>query len=130
MPGKNEDLHGNVPDKADVALVLIDVINDMEFPEGAQLLEHALPMAERIAELKKRAREAGIPTIYVNDNFGRWKSDFNAVVEHCLQDKVRGQALAEKLRRKRMITSFSKSSIRDFSQPRSTFCLIIFKCKA
>jgi hypothetical protein len=30
MPTVNEDLHGNVPDKADVALLLIDVINDLE----------------------------------------------------------------------------------------------------
>jgi nicotinamidase-related amidase len=68
MPEKNEDLHGNVPDKADVALLLIDVINDLEFPEGDQLLRFARPMAERIVELKGRAKRAGIPTIYVNDN--------------------------------------------------------------
>ena len=38
MPAQNEDLHGNVPDTADVALVLIDVINDLEFPGGDALL--------------------------------------------------------------------------------------------
>ena len=37
MPIKNEDLHGNAPDKSDVALLLIDVINDLEFPDGEQL---------------------------------------------------------------------------------------------
>jgi hypothetical protein len=31
MPAKNDDLHGNVPDRAEVALPLIDVINDLEF---------------------------------------------------------------------------------------------------
>ena len=61
MPAKNEDLHGNAPDKSDVALLLIDVINDMEFPEGDQLLRHALPMARQIAALKERARQEGIP---------------------------------------------------------------------
>jgi len=77
-----------------VALLLIDVINDMEF-EGAELLvEQAVPMAHRIAELKRQARSAGIPTIYVNDNFGRWKSDFRKVVEHCLHDGVRGEEVA------------------------------------
>ena len=55
-------------------------------------------MAERIAALKRRAKAAGIPAIYVNDNFGRWQSDFNAQVEHCLNDGVRGQPLAELLR--------------------------------
>ena len=98
MPIKNEDLHGNAPDKSDVALLLIDVINDLEFPEGDQLLRHALPMARRIAALKRRARQEGVPVVYVNDNFGRWRSDFNAQVEHCLQDGVRGQPVVELLR--------------------------------
>ena len=35
--------------------------------------------------------------IYVNDNFGRWQSDFNKQVDHCLHDGVRGQPLAELL---------------------------------
>jgi nicotinamidase-related amidase len=68
MSGRNEDLHGNAPDKADAALLLIDVINDLEFPEGDQLLRHALPMARRIVALKGRAKEAGLPVVYVNDN--------------------------------------------------------------
>jgi len=97
MPAKNEDLHGNVPDKAEVALLLIDVINDLEFEDGEKLLKFALPMAEKIAELKKRARRAGIPVIYFNDNFGRWQSDFNKILEHCLEEGVRGRPLAELL---------------------------------
>lgn len=97
MPAKNEDLHGNVPDKSDVALLLIDVINDLEFEEGEQLIEYALPMAERLAALKRSARRAGIPIIYVNDNFGRWQSDFNKLLKHCLQDEVRGKPLVEHL---------------------------------
>ena len=98
MPALNENLHGNVPDTAEAALVLIDVINDLEFPEGEGLLRYARPMAERIAALKRRAKGAGLPTIYVNDNFGRWQSDFNKQVDHCLNDRVRGRPLAELLR--------------------------------
>ena len=52
------------------ALVLIDVINDFDFPEAAALLRHALPAAKRIAALKGRAKRARIPTIYANDNTG------------------------------------------------------------
>ena len=95
MPARNPDLHGNVPDKCCVALLLIDVINDLEFPEGEQMLPAALEMAQRIATLKSRAAQAGIPVIYVNDNFGRWQSDFNKQVQHCLHDGVRGKALVE-----------------------------------
>ena len=97
MPAKNEDLHGNVPDKAEVALLLIDVINDLEFEGGEELLRHALPMAERLAELKRRAKRAGVPVIYVNDNFGKWQSDFKKILAHCLEGDVRGRPVAELL---------------------------------
>ena len=98
MPAKNEDLHGNVPDKSAVALLLIDVINDLEFEGGEALFEHALPMARRIAELKRRAREAGVPVIYVNDNFGRWRSDLSSLFEHCSAEGVRGKPVVDLLR--------------------------------
>ncbi len=98
MPDKNEDLHGNVPDKSPVVLVLIDVINDLEWEGGEQILPFALEMADNIAALKRRAGELNIPTIYVNDNFGRWQSDFSRVVEHCLHDDVRGRPVVERLR--------------------------------
>lgn len=94
MPANNDDLHGNVPENSAVALLLIDVINDMEFEGAEALAEQAEPMARRIAALKRRAKQAGIPAIYVNDNFGRWQSDFRKVVEHCLQDGVRGETVA------------------------------------
>lgn len=97
-PTLNEDLHGSAPDNAEAALVLIDVINDLEFEGSESLLKSALPMAERIAELKKKAKQAGIPVIYVNDNFGRWQSNFNKLLEHCLQDDVRGKPMAELLK--------------------------------
>jgi nicotinamidase-related amidase len=98
MPAKNPDLHGNAPDKAAVALLLIDLINDLEFPEGEELLAMTLPIVPRIAQLKQRCKTAGVPAIYVNDNFGRWQSNFNTQVEHCLQAGVRGRPIAEQLR--------------------------------
>jgi nicotinamidase-related amidase len=98
MRSKNDDLHGNVPDQCSVALVLIDVINDMEFDSGARLLENALPAARRLAELKRRARAAGVPAIYVNDNFGKWRSDFRRQLGHVLEDGVRGEPVAKLLR--------------------------------
>jgi nicotinamidase-related amidase len=76
-----------------VALLLVDVINDLEFDGSEALVEQVVPMARRVAALKKRAKAAGIPVVYVNDNFGRWKSDFHAVVEHCLNDGVKGEEL-------------------------------------
>ena len=98
MPAKNADLHGNAPDEAHAALLLIDVINDLEFEGGEQLFEHALPMARRIAALKKRAKQAGIPVIYANDNFGKWQSDLSKLINHCLEGDVRGKPMVELLR--------------------------------
>ena len=83
MPEKNVDLHGSAPDKNKIALPLIDVINDFDFPEADQLFRYARPMAKKLLRLKRRAQESGVPVIYVNDNFGRWKSDFQRTVEHC-----------------------------------------------
>src|SRR6266516_4337447 len=98
MPATNEDLHGSAPDKSDIALLLIDVINDMYFEGGEQLLKHALPMAQRIVALKAAARRRGIPTIYVNDNFGKWRSDFKHTLEHCLRPDCHGKPVVELLR--------------------------------
>ncbi|HET7160966.1 MAG TPA: isochorismatase family cysteine hydrolase, partial [Burkholderiales bacterium] len=97
MPAKNQDLHGNAPDSSTVALLVIDMINDLEWEGGEALLPHAVAAARCIAGLKRRARAARVPVIYANDNFGRWRSDFREVVEHCLKDGVRGQPLAELL---------------------------------
>jgi nicotinamidase-related amidase len=98
MPEKNPDLHGNAPDKSAVVLLIIDMINDLEFPGGEKLLEPATAAADRIRELKERAHAAGVPVVYANDNFGRWQSDFHDVVQHVLDDGVRGQPLAERWR--------------------------------
>ncbi len=95
-PGKN-DLHGNAPDHSEIAIILIDVINDLEFEGGEELLQSALPAAMKIARLIERARHLKVPVIYVNDNFGRWRSDFKKIVSHCLQDEVRGRPIAELL---------------------------------
>jgi len=78
-------------------LLLIDVINDFDFPEGDQLLQLAQPVGKNIAELKKRAKDAGIPCIYVNDNFGKWQSDFNKIVEHCTADDAKGKDFVKQL---------------------------------
>jgi len=93
-PAKNPDLHGNVPEHSPVALLLIDVINDLSFEGSEPLVEQATAMATRVAALKRRARKAGIPAIYINDNFGRWQSDFRRIVKHCLEDGVPGEAVA------------------------------------
>jgi nicotinamidase-related amidase len=98
MPlSRSKDLHGAAPDKCPVALLLIDWINDLEFDAGDQLFAQALAAAKATAGLRRRAKQAGIPVIYCNDNFGRWRSDFRSQLEHVLKDDVRGRPIAELL---------------------------------
>src|SRR6266487_3410790 len=97
MPEKNVDLQGGGPDKRKVALLLIDVVNDFDFPEADQLMKHARPMARTLLRLKRQAQKAGVPVIYVNDNFGRWKSDFRRTVNYCTRHGD-GRAIVKLLR--------------------------------
>ena len=79
------------------ALLLIDVINDLAFPGSGALVAQAEPMALRLAALKLRVAAAGVPVIYVNDNFGKWQSDFGKLITDCLEDDVRGRPLVQLL---------------------------------
>ena len=74
-----QDRLAQAPDNSPIALLLVDVINDLEFPGSEKLLQYALPMADALRAFKLRAKQAGIPAIYANDNFGRWRSDLSAV---------------------------------------------------
>jgi nicotinamidase-related amidase len=101
MPKKKEsgpdtgahDLHGNAPDQSPVALLLVDVINDLDFPANEKLVRDSEKLAERIALLKQRCKQAGIPAIYINDNHGKWRSEFSAVAQHCLRAHAPGRAM-------------------------------------
>lgn len=84
--------------KSPVALILVDVINHFEFPDGERLLRNALPMAAKLARLKTRARRRGVPTIYVNDNFGQWRSDATKLVDYCTRNGARGKMFVEEIR--------------------------------
>ena len=92
------DLHGNAPDECRVALLVIDMINAFDFEGASALLPRALAAARSIASLKQRAREAGVPVVYVNDNFGRWRSDFRSILERVLEEGCPGKPIAELLR--------------------------------
>jgi len=82
---------------AGVAILLLDVINDLEWEGGELLLPHFEVASERIAALAARARAASVPVIYVNDNYGRWRSDFRHLVAHCVEDDVRGRRIVKRL---------------------------------
>ena len=94
--GKTQDPHGNAPDTCRAALLVIDMINAFDFEGADAMLPRALAAARSIFSLKQRARSTGVPVVYVNDNFGRWRSDFRGVLEHCLRSP--GREIAALLR--------------------------------
>jgi nicotinamidase-related amidase len=80
------------------ALLLIDVINDLAFDGSEVLVAQAESMSRRLSALKRRATTAGIPTIYINDNFGQWRSDFRKTVAHCTSRSSPGRRVSQRLR--------------------------------
>jgi nicotinamidase-related amidase len=82
---------------AGTALLLIDVINDLAFEGSEALVDQAESMAAPLARLKRRATAAGVPTIYINDNFGQWRSDFRRTVAHCTARSSPGHRVSRRL---------------------------------
>ena len=97
LAGAQHDLHGSTPETHHTCLVLIDLINDFEFPRGDELLQQAQKIAGPIASLKKRAKQAGVPCVYANDNFGHWQSNLQAILEHALRPQAPGREFVELL---------------------------------
>src|SRR5690348_7358269 len=82
---------------ADSAVLIIDVINDFAFPGSDQLLDQMPPVVEAIDALRRRADALQRPVIHVNDNFGRWRSNFDQVIAYCRRNGAPGASIAEKL---------------------------------
>ena len=87
-----------VQHESNAALLLIDVINDLDFEGSESMLPYALQAADKIAALKSRAKRLDMPVIYVNDNFGHWRSDFREVADYCSLEGKPGRKLVERLR--------------------------------
>jgi nicotinamidase-related amidase len=75
------------PSPVPVALLVIDVLTTFQFPDGDEILQGALAIRDELARLKERARKVGIPTLYVNDNFGDWRSEKEVLMGRCLEAK-------------------------------------------
>lgn len=79
---------------ADSAVLIIDVINDFTFPGSDQLLEQMPPVVKAIDALRRHADALQRPVIHVNDNFGRWRSNFDQVIEYCRRNEAPGASIA------------------------------------
>ncbi len=71
--------------RSPTVLVLVDFINPLDFAGARQLAEPAVAAARATRRLKERLAEAGVPTIYANDNYGVWRSAFKDILDHCCE---------------------------------------------
>ena len=89
---------GSGSQKQRQALLIVDMINDFQHEDGEQLFERVLPIARNIASLRERAHAAGVPVIYVNDNFQNWHDTFQSTIEHVEKSSDEGRRIVELLR--------------------------------
>jgi nicotinamidase-related amidase len=66
------------------ALIVVDMINAYDFPDAENVAASAKQAVPVIEEL---IADADRPVIYVNDNFGQWRSNRDELVEEALQGK-------------------------------------------
>jgi nicotinamidase-related amidase len=64
-------------------LVLVDFINPLDFDGADALAPAALDAARATVALRRHAARNGVQSIYANDNYGVWRSDFKAVWSRC-----------------------------------------------
>ena len=81
------------PPRSESALLIVDMINPLDFPGARSLQRQAIPVAQTIARLKARLKPRGVPVIYVNDNFTQWRRDFHELVAICSQPEAPGAPL-------------------------------------
>jgi nicotinamidase-related amidase len=85
------------PEKTRSALLLIDLINPLDFEGAEHLVEPAGRLAEHVHALRSRARAASVPVIYVNDNFDCWHLGFRELIQRLQQDEPPGLPLIQRI---------------------------------
>ncbi|RST00777.1 cysteine hydrolase [Streptomyces sp. WAC07149] len=66
------------------ALIVIDMINTYEHDDAELLLPSVREALTGIGTLLAAAREREVPVVYVNDNFGLWRSHHGEILEAAL----------------------------------------------
>lgn len=80
------------------ALLIIDIINDLDLPDRGTLARSARAAVERIRSLRDQADAAGVPVVFINDNYGQWHSDRNGIIAHCRRGDGVARAIIDRIR--------------------------------
>lgn len=78
------------------AILIIDLLNTFDFTGGEKLQERVAALVAPLRALRQQAAAAGVPVIFVNDNYGRWHDEPSALVAFAAAGK--GGALIEQLK--------------------------------
>jgi nicotinamidase-related amidase len=69
------------------ALIVTDMLNSYEHADAEQLTRSVERMLPAMEELIRRAQGSGTLTIYVNDNFGAWRSSRQELLDNALSGR-------------------------------------------
>jgi nicotinamidase-related amidase len=69
-----------------VVLLIVDMLSGWDFPDADRLLPGAERITPRIAALRRRCHDAGVPVVFANDNRGRWRSDFRSLLSEVVAE--------------------------------------------
>ena len=83
---------------SEAVLLLVDFVNPLRFVGAKQLTPSAVAAAEQTAALRRRLSVSGVRTIYANDNYGLWASDFRALWQSCAGMRGAPGQIAKRLR--------------------------------
>ena len=71
------------------ALIVVDMLNSYEHADAERLTQSVEESLPAMAKLIERAAGEDVVTIYVNDNFGAWRSDRDELMETVLSGKFK-----------------------------------------
>jgi nicotinamidase-related amidase len=74
-------LPGKFPIVPKTALIVVDMLNTYDHPDADKLSSSVEQMVPNLVSLIERARDEDVVTIYVNDNWGAWKSERDELIE-------------------------------------------------
>ena len=80
-----------------VGVLIIDMINDLDFEGGEALRPKAEAAASIVLSLRAEADRLKVPVVYVNDNYGQWHSDKTKIVEACGANDSAGRELVNRI---------------------------------
>jgi nicotinamidase-related amidase len=95
--GDDDAVNDAGPAPGGVGLLLIDVINPLDFEGAEDLAPRAFEASDVILRLRDQADELGVPVVYVNDNYGHWSSEKSKLVELCAAASPWAKRLIDKL---------------------------------